>query len=107
MGSVSPEALARLASMQRPEDTRAGGSGWTYAAAATLEAVTADLAACGIRTTEPAGYNVAASTPGRPPEPRCRVASIRQPRMTIPASVSCFTFAAYSAISTSRASLAW
>jgi hypothetical protein len=46
---VSPEALARLASLRRPDDTRAGGTGWTYDAAATLEAVTADLAARGIR----------------------------------------------------------
>src|SRR5687767_170401 len=52
MGSVSPDALARLASMQRPDDSRAGGSGRTYDAAATLEAVTADLAGSGIRTTD-------------------------------------------------------
>lgn len=50
MGNVSPDALARLAAMQRPAESVAGGSGWTYDARAMLEANDADLTALGITT---------------------------------------------------------
>ena len=50
MGNVTPDALARLAAMQRPAASTAGPSDCTYDVRAMLEANDADLAALGIAT---------------------------------------------------------
>lgn len=50
MGSVSPDALARGARMQRPKEPAGDRISWTWDARAMLEANDADLEALGITT---------------------------------------------------------
>lgn len=52
MGSVSPDALARGARMQRPKEPAGDRSGWTWDARAMLDANDADLEALNITATE-------------------------------------------------------